>query len=44
MHTMEHGARAIWLLVELNWDRFLFPGAILVALMATAYLRSLGLI
>ena len=43
MHTIEQGYRAVSLLIDINWDRLLFPSAILVALMAAAYIGSLGL-
>lgn len=43
MHTIEQGYRALSLLVDLNLDRFLFPTAILMGLLAAAYLGSLGL-
>jgi uncharacterized membrane protein affecting hemolysin expression len=42
MHTIENGYRALSLLIDINWDRVLFPAAILVALMAGAYVFSLG--
>ncbi|WP_204115184.1 hypothetical protein [Shimia biformata] len=42
MHTLEHGYRAIWLLFDVNWDRLLFPGAIVAALLLATYMRSLG--
>lgn len=43
MHTIEQGYRAISLLIDINWDRLLFPSAILAGLMAAAYIGSLGL-
>jgi len=43
MHTIEQSYRAVSLLVDLNLDRLLFPTAILVGLMAAAYIGSLGL-
>ena len=42
MHTIEQGYRALSLLIEINWDRLLFPTAILIALTAGAYAFSLG--
>ncbi len=44
MHTIEHGYRALSLLIDINWDRVLFPTAILIALTAGAYVFSLGLL
>lgn len=43
MHTIEQGYRALSLLVDVNWDRFLFPSAILAGLMSAAFIASLGL-
>lgn len=40
MHTIEDGYRAIGLLIDINWDRFFFPAAILVGLMAGAFVGS----
>ncbi|WP_165798949.1 hypothetical protein [Shimia abyssi] len=43
MHTIEDGYRALGLLIDINWDRILFPAAILGGLMLGAYLgMSLG--
>jgi hypothetical protein len=42
MQTIQHGYQAIGLLVSINWDRFLFPTAILAALMTAAYLGSIS--
>ena len=44
MHTIEQGYKALSLLIDINWDRLLFPTAILFALMAGAYVVSLGLL
>ncbi|MGX9350250.1 hypothetical protein ACS3QZ_03525 [Shimia sp. W99] len=38
MHTIEDGYRALGLLIDINWDRLLFPAAILGGLMLGAYL------
>ncbi len=38
MHTITDGYRAIGLLIDINWDRLLFPAAILVGLMLGAYI------
>lgn len=43
MHTIEQGYNALGLLIDINWDRLLFPTAILFGLMGAAYLGSLGL-
>lgn len=43
MHTIEQGYKAISLLIDINWDRLLFPSAILAGLMLAAYIGSLGL-
>lgn len=43
MHTIEQGYKALSLLIDVNWDRFLFPTAILAGLLAAAYIGSLGL-
>ena len=42
MQTITHGYRALSLLLHINWDRVLFSVAILGALMAGAYVFSLG--
>ncbi|MBN2905228.1 MAG: hypothetical protein JXJ18_00800 [Rhodobacteraceae bacterium] len=39
--TFEDGYRGFELLLDLNWDRFLFPAAIGLALMLSAYLASI---
>lgn len=40
MHTFEDGYRAIGLLIDINWERFLVPSAILVGLTLGAYISS----
>lgn len=40
MHTIQNSYRGLSLLVALNWDRLLFIGMIIVALMMGAYLGS----
>lgn len=42
MQIIHQNFRSIETLIDVNWDRLLFPGAILAALMAAAYLGSLG--
>ncbi|MEP2530582.1 hypothetical protein [Shimia sp.] len=37
MHTIEDGYRALGLLIDVNWDRFMFPLAIMGGLMFGAY-------
>ncbi|MGR3637253.1 MAG: hypothetical protein ACU0BK_15205 [Shimia sp.] len=32
MHTIEDGYRALGLLIDINWERLLFPSAILAGL------------
>ncbi|GAA6165122.1 hypothetical protein NBRC116590_28260 [Pelagimonas sp. KU-00592-HH] len=44
MQTIAQGYRALGLLIDINWDRMLFPFAILAGLMVAAYLGSLGLL
>ncbi len=41
MQTLESGYRGVSLLLDLNWDRILYPAAILLALMLGAFLGSL---
>jgi hypothetical protein len=41
MHHIEAGARSISLLVDLNFDRLIYVGALAAALMAGAFLGSL---
>ncbi len=41
MHTIAQGYRGLHLLWDLNWDRLLYVGTILVALLAGGYLGSL---
>lgn len=43
MQTIGHGYRALSLLFVINWDRLLFPMAILAGLISAAYIGSLGL-
>lgn len=40
MHTMQKSYRGLSLLMDLNWDRFLFVGGIAIALAAGAWLGS----
>jgi len=42
VHTIEQGYHALGLLIDINWDRLLFPMAILAGLMGAAFLGSLG--
>ncbi len=42
MQTLTHGARGLSLLVDMNWDRFLFVGAIALALVAASHLGHLA--
>jgi len=41
MQTIQTGYRGLTLLLDLNWDRFLYFGTIAVALLLGAYLGSL---
>ena len=41
MQTLTDGYRGLSLVMMLNWDRFLYVGTILVALMFGAWLGSL---
>lgn len=41
MQTIQNSARSLSLLVDLNFDRLIFGGAIVAALMAGAFLASL---
>lgn len=41
MQTMTAGYRSLSLLVELNWDRFLYVGAVGAALFGGAWLGTL---
>lgn len=41
MRTIQTGARAIGLLVQLNWDRIFFVVAIYICLALSAYVYSL---
>ena len=43
MQTIGQGYSALSLLIVINWDRLLFPAAILAGLIAAAYIGSLGL-
>lgn len=43
MQMMQQGYKAVGLLVEVNGDRFLFPGALAAALFLAAYASTLGL-
>ncbi|WP_281260095.1 hypothetical protein [Oceaniglobus roseus] len=40
MQHLEAGARSISLLIDLNFDRLVFVGTLIVALMAGAYMGS----
>ena len=42
MQTIARNARGLGLLVNLNWDRLLYVGTILVALCAGAWIGTLG--
>ena len=42
MHTLERSYRGLSLVMELNWDLIIFALIIAVALMAGAWLGSLG--
>ena len=41
MQTIAQGYRGLSLLVDLNWDRLIYPATILFALMAGAFVGSL---
>ncbi len=41
MHTLQQSYRSVSLLMELNWDRLLFPAMIFGALAFGAWLGSL---
>ncbi len=41
MHTLEQSYRGVTLLMELNWDRFLFLATICLSLLCGAWLGSL---
>ncbi|SEO28084.1 hypothetical protein SAMN04490248_103145 [Salinihabitans flavidus] len=43
MQTLQQGYRALEEMVETNWDRMLFPAAIVAGLMLAAFGRSIGL-
>ena len=38
MHTIEDGYRALGLLIDINWERLLFPTAIIAGLSLGAYI------
>lgn len=40
MHTIEHGYRALGLLIDINWERLLFPAAILAGLMLGSFIGT----
>ena len=40
MHTIQDGYRALGLLIDINWERLLFPSAILVGLTLGAYISN----
>ncbi len=42
MQTIARGYRGLHLLWDLNWDRLLYVGTILVALLAGGYLGTLA--
>ncbi|WP_422050219.1 hypothetical protein [Shimia sp.] len=41
MQTITSGYRAIGLLIDVNWERFLYPSAVVVGLLIGAYISSL---
>lgn len=41
MKTLEQGYRGFWVLLDLNWDRIFYVGAIALALIAGAYVGSI---
>jgi hypothetical protein len=43
MQTLQDGYRAFGLLWDVNWDRLLFPSAILMGLLMGGFLGTLGL-
>ncbi|MEM9437009.1 MAG: hypothetical protein AAGA15_08210 [Pseudomonadota bacterium] len=43
MQTIQNGARGLGLIVDMNWDRFLFVAAIAVALAAASQIGYLTL-
>ena len=43
MQAMMDGTRGLTLLINLNWDRLLYVGTVLLALLAGAWLGSAGL-
>ncbi len=43
MHTIQSSYRGIALLLDVNWDRLLYPATIAVALSVGAYLGALSL-
>lgn len=40
METMQHGYRGLSLLIDLNWDRFLYVGTIAFGLSAGAWIAA----
>ena len=43
MHTIEDGYRALGLLIDVNWERLLFPTAIIAGLSLGAYIGTMML-
>jgi len=43
MHTIEDGYRALGLLIDINWERLLFPTAIIAGLSLGAYIGTMML-
>ncbi|MDA5555462.1 hypothetical protein [Shimia sp. MMG029] len=41
MQTITNGYRAIGLLIDINWDRFVYPSAVVAGLVIGAYISSL---
>jgi len=41
MHTIENGYRAVGLLIDINWERLLFPAAIIAGLSLSSYIGTL---
>ncbi|MFY0659980.1 MAG: hypothetical protein JXR15_05760 [Shimia sp.] len=41
MHTIENGYRAVGLLIDINWERMLFPTAILAGLSLGAFVGTM---
>ncbi|SMP23766.1 hypothetical protein [Shimia sagamensis] len=41
MHTIEDGYRAVGLLIDINWERLLFPTAIIAGLSLGSYIGTM---